>query len=117
MPFTKQRWIVGGGLAVVGIALLISEHNNDQSIDVGASTSATSATSATTAARPCTVTVTADVLSARSRPDGNAPVMDYYHKGEVVSADRTTTNGFRQLRPDRWVAQEFLEPTPGSDCG
>jgi uncharacterized protein YgiM (DUF1202 family) len=105
MAFTKQRWVIGG-LVVVGVLLLISEHSK-QSSDV----------SSTGGARSCTVTVTADVLNARSRPDGNAPVIDTYRKGEVVSANRTTQNGFRQLREDRWVAQEFVQPTPGSDCG
>jgi hypothetical protein len=61
--------------------------------------------------------VTADALNARSSPDGNAPVVDTYHRGEVVSADRTITNGFRQLAPGRWVAAEFVDPTPGSNCG
>jgi hypothetical protein len=111
VAWTKQRWVIGGALAVVGIALLFSEHNNQPL--TGADTS----TSTTSAARPCTVTVTADVLSARSRPDGNARVVDTYRKGEMVSADRTVSNGFRELAPGRWVAAEFLEPTPGSDCG
>jgi hypothetical protein len=61
--------------------------------------------------------VTADVLNARSSPDGSAPVVETYRKGDVVSADRITRNGFRQLAPDRWAAAEFLDPTPGSDCG
>ena len=108
MAFTKQRWIISG-LVVVGALLLISEHGKQSSGGSGASS--------TGGAGPCTVTVTADVLNARSRPDGNAPVMDTYRRGEVVSANRTTQNGFRQLRPDRWVAQEFVRPTAGSDCG
>jgi uncharacterized protein YgiM (DUF1202 family) len=91
----------------VGILLLISEHESRS----------TSGTSTTTGNGPCTVTVTADVLNARSSPDGDAPVVDTYRKGEVVSANRTTRNGFRELAPDRWAAAEFLDPTPGSDCG
>jgi hypothetical protein len=106
MAFTKQRWVIGGVVAVA-ILLLFSEHSKQT----------TSGTSSTGASRSCTVTVTADVLNARSSPDGNAEVVDTYRKGEVVSADRTTQNGFRQLRPGRWVAQEFVQPTPGSDCG
>jgi hypothetical protein len=109
---TTQKYVIGGAL-VVAVLLLISEHSS-QSTSGG---SDTGSTSGTTSARPCTVKVTADVLNARSRPDGNAPVVDTYRKGEVVSADRITRNGFRQLQPDRWVAQEFLEPTAGSDCG
>jgi hypothetical protein len=107
---TATEKLVIGGAVVLGVLLLVSEHNNQSS-------SGSTATSSTSGARPCTVTVTADVLNARSSPDGNAEVVDTYRKGEVVSADRITRNGFRQLRPDRWVAQEFLVPTPGSDCG
>ena len=106
---SAKQWIIGGAV-LIGIVLLISEHDNQ-------STSGSSSTSATGGARPCTVTVTADVLNARSSPDGNAPVVDTYYKGEVVSANRTIRNGFRQLAPDRWVTAEFLDPTPGSDCG
>ena len=103
---SAKHWAIGGAVAV-GILLLISEHES-RSI---------SGTSTTTGNGPCTVTVTADVLNARSSPDGGAPVVDTYRKGEVVSADRTTRNGFRELAPDRWAAAEFLDPTPGSDCG
>ena len=105
---SAKHWVIGGAVAV-GILLLISEHESR-------STSGTSTT--TTAGNgPCTVTVIADVLNARSSPDGDAPVVDTYRKGEVVSANRTTRNGFRELAPDRWAAAEFLDPTPGSDCG
>ncbi len=123
MAWTKQRWVVGGAIAV-GALLLLSEHSNqsftsgDTSIIGGdTSTGGDAGTGVTSGARPCTVTITADVLNARSSPDGNARVVDTYRKGEVVSADRTTSNGFRELAPGRWVTAEFLEPTPGSDCG
>ena len=103
---SAKHWVIGGAVAV-GILLLISEHGSRS----------TSGSSTTTGNGPCTVTVTADVLNARSSPDGDAPVVDTYRKGEVVSANRTTRNGFRELAPDRWAAAEFLDPTPGSDCG
>jgi hypothetical protein len=93
---------------LVGILLLISEHNSN---------SPSGNTSGTNGTRPCTVTVTADSLNVRSSPDGNAPVVDTYDKGAVVSADRTTRNGFRQLGTGRWAAQDFLDPTADSDCG
>jgi hypothetical protein len=104
-----KRWAIGIAV-VLGIVLLISEHES-RSTGGGGSTTTAGGTG------PCTVMVTADFLNARSRPDGDAPVVDTYHKGDVVSADRTTRNGFRQLAPDRWAAAEFLDPTPGSDCG
>ncbi len=100
---TTQRWIVLG-VVLAAILLLISEHN-------------TNSPSGSTGTRPCTVTVTADSLNVRSSPDGNAPVVDSFAKGAVVSADRTISNGFRQLGPNRWAAQEFLDPTADSDCG
>jgi uncharacterized protein YgiM (DUF1202 family) len=105
---TTQRWIIVG-VVLVGILLLVSEHNTNSPGGGGVSTS--------NSARPCTVTVTADSLNVRSSPDGNAPVVDTFDKGAVVSADRTTQNGFRQLGPDRWAAEEFLDPTADSDCG
>ncbi len=104
---TTQRWVIVGAV-LVGILLLISEHNSN---------STSSGTSSSSGTRPCTVTVTADLLNVRSSPDGNAPVVDSYDKGAVVSADRTTLNGFRQLGPARWAAQDFLDPTADSDCG
>ncbi len=106
MASTTRKFVIGGVL-VAAVLLLISERTKSTS----------GGTDAGGTGGPCTVTVTADVLNARSSPDGDAPVMDTYRKGQVVSADRTTRNGFRQLSPDRWAAQEFLEPTPDSDCG
>lgn len=100
----KQKWIFGGVLVVV-VLLLYSEHNSRTSGD------------GTPGSRPCTVTVTADSLNVRSAPDGGASLVRIYDKGAVLSADRTIRNGFRQLGPDRWAAQDFLVPTPGSDCG
>jgi hypothetical protein len=103
------RWIIGG-VVVVGIFLLVSEHNSQTGgslLDPGEGGGT----------GPCTVTVTADSLNVRSSPDGNAPVVQTFGKGAAISADRTIRNGFRQLGPDRWAAQEYLNPTPGSDCG
>jgi hypothetical protein len=104
---TTQRWVIAGAV-VVGVLLLVSEHGST-------STGGNNSTGAGT--RPCTMTVTADSLNVRFSPDGNASVVQTFGKGAVVSADRTIRNGFRQLGPDRWAAQEFLDPTPGSDCG
>jgi hypothetical protein len=103
-----QRWIIVGAV-LVGILLLISEHNKNSPGDGGFINSIST--------RSCTVTVTAESLNVRSSPDDNAPVVDIFDKGSVISADRTTRNGFRQLGPGRWAAQEFLDPTADSDCG
>jgi hypothetical protein len=104
---TTRRYVIAGAV-VVGVLLLVSEHSST-------STGGNNSTGGGT--RPCTMTVTADSLNVRSSPDGNASVVQIFGKGQVVSADRTIRNGFRQLGPDRWAAQEFLDPTPGSDCG
>ena len=104
-----KRWAIGIAV-VLGVLLLISEHESRSTGGGGSTTTAGGV-------GPCTVMVTADVLNARSRPDGDAPVVETYRQGDVVSADRTTRNGFRQLGPDRWAAADFLDPTPGSDCG
>ncbi|PZS37663.1 MAG: hypothetical protein DLM62_18000 [Pseudonocardiales bacterium] len=95
---------------LVGVLLLISERNRNNP-DGGTSTGTSNG------ARPCTVTVTADLLNVRSSPDGDAPVVDTFDRDAVVSADRVTRNGYRQLGPDRWAAEEFLDPTADSDCG
>jgi hypothetical protein len=66
---------------------------------------------------PCTVKVTADSLNVRSEPNGNSPVVETINRGSVITADRTVRDGYRQLGPNRWAALEFLETTPGSNCG
>ena len=106
MATTRKQWVIGGAVAL-GIVLLVAAHNSGT----------TSSSTAAGASRPCTVTVTADRLSVRSSPDGNASVVTTYRKGEVVSADRTVRNGFRQLQPGYWAAQAYLDPTWDSDCG
>ena len=93
----------------MGIILLIAAHNSQTPL--GTSVTGGGATG------PCTVTVTADLLNVRSSPDSDASVVQTYSRGEVISADRTIRNDFRQLGPDRWAAREFLNPMPGSDCG
>jgi hypothetical protein len=103
---TRQKW-VGGGAVVVAVVLLFAAHDS-QTTTGGSGTRGASG--------PCTVTVTADLLNVRTSPDNNAPVVQTYSRGAVVPADRTVRNGFRQLGPSRWAAQEYLNPMPGSDC-
>lgn len=100
---TTKKWVIGGAV-VLGVFLLFAAHNNENSSGVGAS-------------RSCMVTVTADMLNVRSNPDSDASVVQTYHRGDVVAADRTIRNGYRQLAPDQWAMQDYLAPTPGSDCG
>ncbi|MGH3426881.1 MAG: SH3 domain-containing protein [Pseudonocardiaceae bacterium] len=104
----KKRWIIGAGVAV-GIFLLFAAQNSQTPLGSSGTVASTS--------RPCTVRVTVDSLNVRSSPDSFASVVQTYSKGEVMTADRTIRNGFRQLGSDHWAKQEFLDPTPGSDCG
>jgi hypothetical protein len=94
---------------VVGVLLLISEHN-------GQTTSESSSTG-TSASRPCMVKIMTDNAPMRSGPDLNDSILHTLPAGAVIQADRITRNGFRQIVPNRWVAQQYLDPVPGSDCG
>jgi hypothetical protein len=35
----------------------------------------------------------------------------------VVDGTTTVTGGFRELEGDRWAADQFLTPMPGTNCG
>ncbi|MGH3773889.1 MAG: SH3 domain-containing protein [Pseudonocardiaceae bacterium] len=104
----RKQWVIGAGV-VVGIFLLFAAHNSQTPLG--------SSGTVTSSSRSCTVRVTVDSLNVRSRPDSFASVVQTYNQGEVVSADRTIRNGFRQLGPDRWAARDYLVPMPDSDCG
>jgi uncharacterized protein YraI len=60
--------------------------------------------------------VTADTLNVRAGPGTNNPVVGSLAAGVEVRADRTISNDFRQLGPNRWAAQRYLDPMPGSNC-
>ncbi|MGQ0715922.1 MAG: SH3 domain-containing protein [Pseudonocardiales bacterium] len=94
-----------GGAALVAVIVLSTGPDRGTGQDRGAGGS-----------RPCTMTVTADALNVRSGPGESDPVVETLAGGAVVPADLTTRNGYRQLGPDRWAAQQYLEPAPGSNC-
>ncbi|MGH3829437.1 MAG: SH3 domain-containing protein [Pseudonocardiaceae bacterium] len=104
----RQHWYIGGGVAVA-ILLLVAAHNSQTPL--GTNETGSSGTGS------CRVTVTADSLNVRSSPDSFGSVVQTYSRGEIVSAERTILNDYRQLGPDRWAAQEYLDPMPGSNCG
>ncbi|MGH3816057.1 MAG: SH3 domain-containing protein [Pseudonocardiaceae bacterium] len=93
----RWRWIVG---AAVVLAVIVLSTGQERETD---------------GSRPCTMRVT-DALNVRSGPGSSDPVVDTLAEGEVVSADPTIRNGYRQLGPGRWAAQQYLEPTSGSNC-
>lgn len=65
----------------------------------------------------CTMKVTADVLNVRSGPGTDNRVVGRLTEGDLVPANWTITNGFRQLGPGRWAAQRYLNQVPGCNCG
>ena len=105
MASTTTKWVIGG-VAAVAVLLLISEHNNQSP----------SGSSGLFGGQSCTVTATVD-SPLRSKADSAAPLVGTLSKGAAVLAERTVSNGYRQLGPSIWAAQEDVQPTPGSDCG
>lgn len=94
----RWQWIVG---AAVVLAVIVLSTGQDRGVD---------------GPQACTMKVTADALNVRSGPDDSEPVVETLAKGAVVSVELTTRNGYRQLGSDRWAAQLYLEPEPGSTC-
>ena len=98
-PSKRWQWILGSAV-VIGVIVLSSQ---DDGAGGGSG--------------PCTMRVTADSLNVRSGPDSRDPVVETLAADAVVSANVTTRNGYRELGPDRWAAQPYLQPMPGSACG
>jgi hypothetical protein len=65
----------------------------------------------------CQVEVTTDELNVRAGPAAEAELVGTLARGEVLDATATVTSGFRELEDGRWVADQFLTPVPGTDCG
>lgn len=67
----------------------------------------------------CSLQVTADTLNVRSGPGTQHPVVDVLTAEVVVEGvpAAAVEGGFRQLGPDRWAAEQYLVPMPGSNCG
>ncbi len=107
MAISKQRLWIGAGI-VVAWAFVLNTHRDSSPSD--------SATPDEPAPR-CEVSVTADVLKVRSGPETDAPEIGQLGEGDVVEADDTIRNGFRQVGEGRWASEQFLLETPNSDCG
>jgi uncharacterized protein YgiM (DUF1202 family) len=99
-----KRWRFIVAAAVILAVVVLSTGQNRQDSGVPGS-------------GPCTMTVTVQSLNVRSGPGSREPVVATLAEGAVVSANLTTRNGYRELGPDRWAAQQYLRPEPGSDCG
>ncbi|MGH3753063.1 MAG: hypothetical protein ACRDRP_10255 [Pseudonocardiaceae bacterium] len=92
----NRLWIIVGAAAVIGLILLSSRPESGTD-------------------GQCLVRVTADRAPVRSGPDADDSV-GALPAGLVIQAERTTSNGFRQLQPDRWVAEQHVNQVPGSNC-
>jgi hypothetical protein len=102
---SRVRNYVIGGVVLLVILLLISEHSKQNTIG----------SSATGAGAVCTMTVIAD-SPVRSDAEGNAPVVGALNRGAAVLAERTVSNGYRKLGLSIWAPQGSLRPAPGNDC-
>lgn len=114
MLFIPKRWIIGLALAA-WVVVLNFEHEAAQP------SSGTEQQSGVRQLVPCVVRVDADQLNVRSGPGTANPVVGTLDRGAIVPAARGTQGSFRQLGPGRylgrWVADEYLRPMPGANCG
>ncbi|HET9255475.1 MAG TPA: hypothetical protein VFO16_09765 [Pseudonocardiaceae bacterium] len=109
MAFTKQRWVIGG-LVVVGILLLFSEHGRQFTGSL-TSPGPTTIPSEPAAPQSCTVTVKM-VTPLLIGPHDTSGVAGTLNSGVEVQAETTPlNNGYRKLGPGLWAAQGAL-----SDC-
>jgi hypothetical protein len=94
----RRLWIIVGAVAVIGLILLSSGPGRG-------------------AGGLCLVKVTADKTPVRSAPDTTDSV-GTLPAGLVIQADRKSrSNGFRKVLPRGWVAEQNIDPMPGSNCG
>jgi hypothetical protein len=98
---SKRVLIVIGVLIVVVVIFVIQGRNPNN----GQSTSDSG---------QCKVKVTANALNIRSSPATSAPVVGTFPSGQVINADKTVQNGFRQLNTNQWVSSQFVTPVSGS---
>lgn len=64
----------------------------------------------------CQLEVTAEVLNVRTGPALETATVEVLQQGAVVDGTAVVTDGYRQLEDGRWVADEYVTPTSGSDC-
>jgi hypothetical protein len=60
--------------------------------------------------------VSAAELRVRSGPSTDSQQVETLSEGVVVDGTRVVTNGFRELSGNRWAADQFLTPLPGTNC-
>jgi hypothetical protein len=90
------------GLVLAGIALL-----DRGSLDTARADGSTG----------CRLEVTTDQLNVRAGPAAETELVGTFPRGQLLDGTTTVTDGFRELEDGRFVADQFLTPVPGSDCG
>ena len=110
IKWSGKRTLITAAL-VVGVLWLYSmgsEKRAEEGKD-GADTSTSTA--------QCRVEATVDGLNIRSAPSV-APnnVVGELNLGEQTDAGKQVQNGFRQLKADQWVSNQFVKAVSG-DCG
>jgi hypothetical protein len=71
---------------------------------------------AATGSTGCQLRVTAAELRVRAGPSTASEQVDTLPEGAVVDGTRVVTDGFRELTGNRWAADQFLTPVPGTTC-
>ena len=109
----KKPWqIRGWGLVFIsGIVLTILAM-----LDMPADNT-TSAIRTADGSTGCQLRVSAAELRVRSSPSTDADQVEVLSEGAVVDGTTTVSGGFRELEGDRWAADQFLTPMPGTNCG
>jgi hypothetical protein len=64
----------------------------------------------------CQLRVAAAELRVRAGPSTDSDQVEILTEGTVVDGTSVVTDGFRQLEGDRWAADQFLTPMPGTNC-
>ena len=64
----------------------------------------------------CQLEVVADELNVRAGASADAALVETLSRGERVDATRVVVGGYRELENDRWAADRFLAPLPGTNC-
>ncbi|HEY0640355.1 MAG TPA: SH3 domain-containing protein [Pseudonocardiaceae bacterium] len=91
----QWKWVL---VAVAIVVLAVMSSNADLSLgEAGQPTGET-----------CRVEVNADILNVRAGPGADTALVDKLNRGDVVEATSETSNGFRRIGTDRWVASEFV---------
>lgn len=65
----------------------------------------------------CQLEVVADELNVRAGARTDAALVETLSRGDRVDGTRVVVDGYRELEEDRWAADRFLAPLPGSNCG